>query len=214
MDNTRKLTPNCLKVWRALNNTKGKLKLRHTKLISDKLVLSNRKLTPDLHPWTTPTSLPLRNGIKKSPATMMMTSKKDLFTNYPEDVDVAEDMSKLKTVGSASNADWLCPRESTCEAIMKNAWVAVKYCPMYPKIWSLWVAKKEAKEKKKKEAKRKLLMQRKSNMKMRTFSNALVASMFIGHWLKCELIWLLMIVVQPQPGFAMNAPKHLELNDR
>ena len=35
----------------------------------------------------------------------------------------------------------------------------------------------------------------------------------IGHWLKCELIWLLTIVVQPQPGFAMNAPKHSELND-
>ena len=37
--------------------------------------------------------------------------------------------------------------------------------------------------------------------------------LLVDHWLKCELIWLLMIVVQPQLGFVMNAPKHLELND-
>ena len=77
-----------------MNNYKGKLKLRHTKLIleEDKEFKSNRKLTPDLPPWTTPTSLPLRNGISKTnPAMMMMTtSKMDLFTNYPEDVDVVE----------------------------------------------------------------------------------------------------------------------------
>merc|ERR1712045_478973 len=131
-----------------------------------------------------PTSLPLRNGISKTnPAMMMMTtSKMDLFTNYPEDVDVVEDMSKLKMVGSASNVDWLCQRENTCEVIMKSAWVVEKYCPMYPKIWSLWVAKKEALKGKPKK-KELLLMQRKLNMKMKTFSNALVASMFIGMYL-------------------------------
>ena len=85
-------------------------------------------------------------------------------------------------VGSASNADWLCQRENTCEVIMKSAWVVEKYCPMYPKIWSLWVAKKEALKGKPKK-KELLLMQRKLNMKMKTFSNALVASMFIGMYL-------------------------------
>lgn len=101
------------------------------------------------------------------------------FLHYHLMIFFGKDMSKLKMVGSASNADWLCQRENTCEVIMKSAWVVEKYCPMYPKIWSLWVAKKEALKGKPKK-KELLLMQRKLNMKMKTFSNALVASMFIG----------------------------------
>merc|ERR1711936_410463 len=97
------------------------------------------------------------------------------FINCPEAEDVDAVISKLITDGNVLNVDWLCRKGNTCEVITKNAWAVVKFCPMYPKIWSSSEVKKEESNEPK--------------LKTTTSSNVSAANTFIVPWSKFVPIW-------------------------
>merc|ERR1719219_1208701 len=145
---------------------------------------------------------------------MTMPSKKVQFINCPEAEDVDAVTSKLITDGNALNVDWLCRKGNTCEVITNNAWAVVKFCPMYPKIWSSSEVKKEASNVnlKKKEMK-KWKDPNEPKLKTTTSSNVSAANTFIAPWSKFAPIWPLTKNVQVQRGFATSVPKHSERKD-